>query len=64
EQGFEALNYDQWEICQAACEKGQKQGIAVYQFAKEALIRKYGLAFYEELDAAASYFLENHSPSS
>lgn len=52
---YEALNYDRWDICSAACQKGKEQEIAVYQFAKEALIRKYGAAFYEELDAAAQY---------
>lgn len=53
--GFEALNYDRWDICSAACQKGKEQQIPVYQFAKTALIRKYGTEFYEELDAAASY---------
>lgn len=50
---MEALNYDRWEICSAACEKGKKHQMPVYQFAKNALIRKYGLDFYEALDAAA-----------
>lgn len=52
---FEALNYDQWDICSPACSYGQKLGIKVYQFAKEALVRKYGQAFYDELDAAARH---------
>ncbi len=54
-QGFEAINYDVWEICSAACQLGKEQQIPIYQFVKEALIRKYGEAFYEELDAAAQY---------
>ena len=49
--GFEALNYDQWDICSAACELGKKEQVPVYQFVKSALIRKYGAAFYQELDA-------------
>jgi hypothetical protein len=52
---FEALNYDRWDICSAACQKGKEQQMPVYQFAKAALIRKYGSAFYEELEAAARY---------
>lgn len=52
-QGFEALNYDRWEICSAACTLGKQLKVPVYEFAKEALIRQYGEAFYEELDAAA-----------
>lgn len=57
---FEALNYDRWDICSAACEKGKQEKIAVYEFGKNALIRKYGEAFYDELAAAASY-LEDKS---
>lgn len=58
--GFEALNYDRWEICSAACEKGRQEQVAVYQFLKEAIIRKYGEEFYEELDAAAQFMKENN----
>lgn len=52
---FEAINYDRWEICSAACSNGKKAKLPVYRFAKDALIRKYGDAFYEELDAAAQH---------
>ncbi len=55
EQGFEALNYDEWDICSAACSLGKKEKIRVYEFVKSAIVRKYGLDFYEELDAAARY---------
>ena len=50
---FEALNYDVWDICSAACTKGARERIAVYEFAKPALIRKYGEEWYAELEAAA-----------
>ena len=53
--GFEALNYDRWDICSAACSLGAEYQMPVYQFLKEAIIRKYGTEFYEELDAAAGY---------
>jgi hypothetical protein len=52
---FEALNYDRWDICSAACSKGKEMKIAVYQFAKEAIIRKYGVEFYDELEAAVEF---------
>lgn len=48
---FEALNYDRWEICNAACSKGSELGVKIYQFAKDALVRKYGLGFYNALEA-------------
>ena len=52
---FEAINYDQWDICYAACSLGEKLQVPVYQFLQDALVRKYGEAFYEELAAAAEY---------
>jgi len=51
--GFEAWNYDRWEICAAACVHGKKESIPLHQFVKDAIIRKKGEAFFEELDAAA-----------
>ena len=46
---YEALNYDRWDICSAACTLGEKLGVPVYKFLKDALIRKYGEAWYQEL---------------
>ena len=47
---YEAVNYDKWEICKAACALGEKLGVKVYQFAKEALIRKYGEDWYKAME--------------
>lgn len=60
EAGYEALNYDRWEICSAACELGKKEQVPVYQFLREAIVRKYGQDFYDELDGAAE-FLKNEN---
>lgn len=49
---FEHLRYDRWDICSAACTNGQAQAIRVFEFAKDALVRKYGLEWYDELVAA------------
>ncbi len=51
--GFEAVNYDSWDICSAACELGKQLKMPVYQFVKDALIRKYGEEFYKALEEAA-----------
>ncbi|MCC9165669.1 DUF3109 family protein [Pontibacter harenae] len=48
--GFEALNYDRWSICSAACSFGEDLGVRVYQFLKEPLIRKYGESWYSSLE--------------
>jgi hypothetical protein len=59
EKEFEAINYDKWDICNAACSKGGILGIKVYEFAKVALIRKYGASFYEALEAADQHYAES-----
>ncbi len=51
--GLQALNYDRWDICSAACTLGRQHQMPVYRFLKEAIIRKYGADFFEQLDAAA-----------
>jgi len=52
---FEALNYDEWDICSAACSLGKKKQLPLYKFVKEALIRKYGADFYDQLDATVEH---------
>ena len=59
--GFEALNYDKWDICSAACELGKKEEIPVYEFLKEAIIRKYGEDFYEQMEGGAAYLAEERN---
>ncbi len=53
EANFEALNYDRWDICSAACTKGDREQVRIHEFVKPALLRKYGQEFYDELCAAA-----------
>ncbi len=56
--GYEALNYERWEICSAACSRGKQTRMPLYVFAREALVRKYGTSFYEALAAAAAHLSE------
>ncbi|MDH5474873.1 MAG: DUF3109 family protein [Cyclobacteriaceae bacterium] len=49
-EGFEALNYNRWNICKSACELGEKLGVPVFKFLKEPLIRMYGNEWYEGLE--------------
>lgn len=46
---YDALNYDRWDICSAACVLGEHLGMPVYKFLEDALTRKYGKAWYAEL---------------
>lgn len=52
--GFKALNYDVWDICSAACTKGKKEEIRVFEFAKDALVRAFGEEFYLALKGAVA----------
>ncbi|MEO7209320.1 MAG: DUF3109 family protein [Chitinophagaceae bacterium] len=50
------INYEpRQDLCRAACALGKKLKVPVYIFLKEALIRKYGTAFYETLEATVDY---------
>ena len=46
---YQAVNYDEWKICAGAKIKGEKKGIPLYIFLKDALIEKYGTEWYEQL---------------
>lgn len=46
---FEAVNYHCWYVCQSAVEYGTKLHVPVYIFLKDAIIRKYGAKYYEQL---------------
>ncbi len=48
--GFEALNYYEWDICAPACQLGKKNKMPVFRFVKNAIIRKYGEEFYQEME--------------
>jgi hypothetical protein len=52
----EYANYEPREDnCKAACSLGKKLKVPVYQFLKEPLVRRFGEAFYEALDATAAH---------
>jgi hypothetical protein len=50
---YDAVNYDKWEICNPAVDKGNKLGLPLYLFVKDALVRAYGEEWFEQLDYAA-----------
>lgn len=51
--GITALNYHRWDVCRDAVERGKREGIKVYQFLREPLIRRFGAEWYEQLCIAA-----------
>ncbi|MDT7828710.1 DUF3109 family protein [Pricia sp. S334] len=48
-----AVNYHKWHICDPACALGTELQVPIYKFVKEALIRKFGTDWYEELEQVA-----------
>lgn len=50
---FCAVNYHQWQICDDACTLGAALQVPIYKFVKEALVRKFGEDWYEELEKTA-----------
>ena len=55
---FTAVNYHRWKICKAAEVLGRKEGVKVYRFLREPLIRSFGEEWYDELDRAAQAYLQ------
>jgi uncharacterized protein DUF3109 len=50
------LNYEpREELCKAGCSLGKQLKVPVYIFLKDALTRKYGIEFYETLEATAKH---------
>ncbi|HAP01051.1 MAG TPA: DUF3109 domain-containing protein [Bacteroidetes bacterium] len=55
---YDAVNYERWKICSPACSHGKQLGVPVYQFVKNALIRKYGQDWFTQLEGAAKFIEE------
>jgi hypothetical protein len=52
--GYRAVNYNRWNICRCAETLGETEGLPLYLFLREALIRKFGLEWYDELALCAA----------
>jgi hypothetical protein len=51
--GVEAVNYDRWSICKAACKLGDTLKVPVFRFLEEALVRRFGKRWFSRLERAA-----------
>jgi hypothetical protein len=52
---FDAVNYQELDICNPGRECGKSQQLPLYKFLKEPLIRKYGEEWYKEVEIAAEH---------
>ena len=57
--GFTAVNYQELSICHTAVDTGKKEGVFVYEFLKDPLIRAFGEDTYSELCIAATEIRKN-----
>lgn len=53
--GTVGLNYHRWSVCGPARTCGRRLGIPLYKALREPIVRRFGEAFYEALEAAADY---------
>ena len=49
--GYIGLNYHRWSVCDPARRKGQELRLPLYRFLKAPLTRRFGGAWYKELEA-------------
>lgn len=59
--GMVGITYHRWNICSDAVVKGREQGIRLYQFLREPLIRRFGQQWYDELVDLANEILKETS---
>lgn len=57
---FDALNYEELNICKPGRECGESMKMPLFRFLKEPLLRKYGEDWYREVEIAADYLKENN----
>lgn len=56
---YTLVNYEPREVlCKPGCSLGKKLKLPVYQFLQEALVRKFGLEFYDTLHQVALEYFE------
>ena len=60
---FEAVNFDRQKICDPARILGTKEGVPVYKFVEEAIIRKYGKSFVSKLNKVVSEVMNQQKGS-
>jgi hypothetical protein len=57
--GTVGLNYNRWDICRDAVNKGQELDMPVYRFLREPLIRRFGQEWYDQLCELAELIINN-----
>ena len=53
------LNYHRWDICRDGVALGEKLQMPLYRFLREPLVRRFGEAWYGELEETARAYLSS-----
>ncbi|MBT3302602.1 MAG: DUF3109 family protein [Bacteroidetes bacterium] len=53
-----SVSYNEWHICSPARVLGKQEGVPLYVFLKDALIRRFGISWYTQMDEIADDILE------
>ncbi len=62
--GLTGLNYHRWDVCRDAVTLGRHLHLPVYRFLREPLIRRFGEAWYHELEEVAAELLRHDTSRS
>ena len=52
---FDAVNYQELDICKSGRECGKSEKLPLFKFLKEPLTKKYGAEWYKEVELAAEF---------
>jgi len=52
---FDAINYQELDICKSGLECGKSEKLPLFKFLKEPLTKKYGAEWYKEVELAAEF---------
>ncbi len=58
---FTAVNYHKWSVCEAARQLGKENGLPVFRFLKEPLVRRFGKEWFEQLELVAEEWENRNS---
>lgn len=61
--GTVAMNYNEWDVCKPAREKGAMLKLPLWKFLREPLIRRFGVEWYEQLEVLAHHIKETQASS-
>ena len=57
---FDAINIHRWDICRIAEVAGRRAKLRAFRFLKTPLVRKYGEAWYKELEEIGEAWLKSN----